>query len=405
MKVNKTFKRVLKISLGLIALIPTILLGQILLFNMKYKNDEKIIFGWDKENRRFQINEKKQYELNGIDGPYLIGDTLYYVNEENIVVKSTEIKDSLQVRVPNKDADSFHFSLRKNIEKDLFSYAMPEKLIAISDIEGNFDAFCGFLQKNKIIDQNFNWVFGKGHLVLNGDFVDRGQHVTPTLWLIYKLEEQALQQGGKIHYVLGNHEIMNFQGNHKYADAKYIKLAQIIYPSASTKESYKILYSEKSEIGRWLRTKNVVTKIGDYLFVHAGFSPEILSHHLSLENINEITRKNWDKDLYKYPQSDSIANFLLGRRGPFWYRGLVKSYKYYDKANAEDVQKILKTYQAEKIVVGHSIVDAVSADYHGKVIRIDVKHGNEKHSPQTQGLLVENGIEYKTDAMGKRTKL
>jgi len=50
-------------------------------------------------------------------------------------------------------------------------------------------------------------------LVLVGDCVDRGQEVTQVLWLIYKLEIAAKNKGGSVHFVLGNHEIMNFQGN------------------------------------------------------------------------------------------------------------------------------------------------------------------------------------------------
>jgi hypothetical protein len=33
---------------------------------------------------------------------------------------------------------------------------------------------------------------------LNGDFVDRGENVTQVLWLIYKIENQAQKQGGKL---------------------------------------------------------------------------------------------------------------------------------------------------------------------------------------------------------------
>ncbi|CEN44709.1 conserved hypothetical protein [Capnocytophaga canis] len=394
-----------KIILALLILSPIYFLIQIFFFDMKYINDEEIIFGWDRENMRFQINEKKPFELNGIDGPYIINDTLYYVDENNTLVKSIEIKDSLRVQVPNKDKSTFYFSLNKQLEKDSVAYPMPEKLIAISDIEGNFDAFCGFLEKNGIINQSFSWVFGKGHLVLNGDFVDRGEHVTPTLWLIYKLEQEAKKQGGKVHFVLGNHEIMNFQGKHKYADHKYIKLAQLIAPNKSTKESYKILYSQKSEIGKWLRSKNISVKIGNYLFVHAGLSPEIIPLRLTLGDMNQITRENWDKDLHNKPENDSVANFLLGRKGPFWYRGLVTDYKYYSKATSEELEQLLEAYQVQKIVVGHSIVEAVSTDYEGKVIHIDVKHGKEKYSPKTQGLLIEKGVAYKVDATGNKQQL
>ena len=51
------------------------------------------------------------------------------------------------------------------------------------------------------------------------------------------------------------------------------------------------------------------------------------------------------------------------------------------------------------------MVDDVSLDYNRKVLKIDVKHGIKKNSKNTQGLLIENGIEYKVDGLGAKEKL
>ncbi|WAC03282.1 hypothetical protein N7U66_06875 [Lacinutrix neustonica] len=60
-------------------------------------------------------------------------------------------------------------------------------MVVISDIEGNYEAFASFLFANKIMDENHNWIFGTGHLVLVGDFVDRGKNVTQVLGLFTSL--------------------------------------------------------------------------------------------------------------------------------------------------------------------------------------------------------------------------
>ncbi|MDY3317307.1 metallophosphoesterase [Riemerella anatipestifer] len=360
------------------------------------------------EDRDFELCYKKKHivKLNGFDGPYIIDSTMYYVDSLNIL-RTTRYKknDSILVRVNNKDLDKLYFSKKTIIQKNADSYVMPQKLIAISDIEGNFDAFSSFLINNKVVDTNYNWIFGNGHLVLTGDFVDRGTNVTAVLWLIYKLEEQSEKQGGKVHYILGNHEIINFQGRFKYNNEKYIKVASLISKTEDWKKATQYMFSEKTELGKWLRSKNGIEKIGNYIFVHAGLSPNILKYNLSISDINGLSQQNWFKDLYNKPENDEKANFLIGREGIFWYRGLAIDYKHYNKISETELNKVLNFYQAKKIVFGHTISDNIKKEYNGKLINIDVAHGQEKNSDKTKGLLIESGNEYIIDGKGKKSKL
>jgi hypothetical protein len=56
-------------------------------------------------------------------------------------------------------------------------YTDNQPIFAISDLEGNYKAFRDMLVASKIVDQQLNWSFGKGHLVLIGDMVDRGDSI------------------------------------------------------------------------------------------------------------------------------------------------------------------------------------------------------------------------------------
>ena len=116
-------------------------------------------------------------------------------------------------------------------------------MLILSDIEGNFGAFRKLLQANHVIDDNFNWTFEKNHLVLIGDFVDRGTMVTEVLWLIYSLEEKAKAAGGYVHYILGNHEIMNMSNDLRYVQDRYIRNAALM------SRSYMQLFGPDAEIG------------------------------------------------------------------------------------------------------------------------------------------------------------
>ena len=62
-------------------------------------------------------------------------------------------------------------------------------------------------------------------------------------------------------------------------------------------------------------------------------------------------------------------------------------------------------YNAEKVIIGHTVVDDISTDFNGRVIKIDLKHGKTKQSGKTKGLLIENGIEYKIDDLGNKGKI
>lgn len=357
---------------------------------------------WDaEEDFGFWTDKKLHAALDGVDGPYIIDDRSYYVNVENkIVRKAFNRSDSLIVNVNNSDKDIFNFQLSDDYSAEKSIYQSPKKLIAISDIEGNFDGFTSFLIGNEVIDNNFNWIFKKSHLVLNGDFVDRGSNVTAVLWLIYKLDYQATQQGGKVHFVLGNHEIMNFQGKWGYNNRKYIKAAQKISDEEDWDKAVQYMYSTNTELGRWLRSKNIIEKVGDYIFTHAGLNPKILDYNLSVKEINELTRQHWDSDLCVNPGNDEVANFLVGSNGPFWYRGLANG-----DVNENELDKILNYYQSRKVVIGHTVVKDISTDLNDKLIKIDIKHSQFKKSGKTKGILIENGIEYTINDLGKKQKL
>ena len=356
-----------------------------------------------KNDTVFRQPEIKPIKFNGSDGPYIVNDTLYRVNSKNQLIKSGKFNsDSLVVRTDNEDGNEFYLALKSDYLIPESNYELPEKMVVISDIEGKYDAFASFLFSNKVIDENHNWIFEKGHLVLVGDFVDRGKNVTQVLWLIYKLEEQARIKGGQVHFILGNHEVLNFHGNHNYNRGKYIKVAQEISGEEDQEEAVKYLYSNRSEIGKWLATKNVIEKIGDYIFVHGGLSPDLLDHELTIADINDIVRSKF-RGLTD--DEDEIVKLLYGPKGPFWYRGLVMDRMDYAKLEASSLDSILSYYHSKKIVIGHTIVNNITTDYEGKVIRLDVSHGMKKFSGKTKGLMIENGKEFIIDDKGEKFTL
>lgn len=293
------------------------------------------------------------------------------------------------------DSTHFRVPLHKQIFEDSLAFKTKSEIIAISDIEGNFSTLRKLLKNNGVIDANLNWAFGTGHLVLLGDFVDRGSFVTQTLWFIYKLEHQAREKGGYVHYILGNHELKNLYGDYYAAPQKYIQTAGIL-----GKQQYE-LYNNQSFIGRWLENKNVVLKINDNVFMHGGLHPDILKYNLSLDEINSIVKKTYRKFPYHNTEPDSVKLITDNQTGVCWYRG------YFDAGfKEESINSLLNRFNVKHIIVGHTIQDEVKSLFNGKLFAIDVLHPQDQYSyfPErnSEGLLIKDENYYKLDKSGKR---
>ncbi|MDP9229962.1 MAG: metallophosphoesterase [Bacteroidota bacterium] len=333
------------------------------------------------------------------DGPYVQykGDQVFvkYIIESNgiKVLKTDSIalqqKDNLSLKVmtdiPGK---SFQVRLKKELQNEKSEFPRVKNLLVLSDIEGNFGALRKLLLANKVINEDFKWKFDDGHLVLIGDFFDRGQQVTEVLWFIYYLEEKAKADGGYVHFILGNHEIMNLSGDLRYVHKKYFDNASLL------NQKYVTLYDENSELGRWLRTKNIVEKIGDIVFAHGGISGNINRMNISIPDINKLARPYYADSTFNY--TDHKLDTLMGDWGPFWYRG------YYAKNNTAvplQIDSTLSQFGVNHIVTGHTIVsDTVSVWYNGKLLNTDVHHAAGK----SEALLIEKDKYYRVNAGGKK---
>lgn len=305
------------------------------------------------------------------DGPYLklFGNQVVSKAVLNNIVKVDTLNQNQTIKVEflnQKDWD-FNFTLQQTVETPPSTYDAPKKLLILSDIEGEFSAFRSLMIGNKVIDKNYNWIFGKGHLVICGDLFDRGKDVMPYLWLLYKLEQSALKKGGFVHVILGNHDIMNMAGDFRYQVSKYPAAAKLFGVD------YQELIAENTEIGKWLRSKNMMEKIGEGLFMHGGISEKINTLNLTLNELNQEARLCYG---LKGNNLSKVGKLLMGNEGPFWYRG------YFGKNNIQQtVDNTLSKFDVKQIVVGHTITtDNIASYYNGKVIGVDVDehHGNHK---------------------------
>ena len=283
---------------------------------------------------------------------------------------------------------SFDFTINTTIETPQVVYNDDYPIVAISDIESGYKTFRDFLIAQNVIDQNLDWTFGKGHLVLVGDFVDRGFSTTQVLWFVYKLEQEAKKHGGLVHFIIGNHELKNMQAKFGAASQKYLAVSAILDKQQND------LYSQASFLGKWLASKNAIEKINGHIFVHGGIHPEVAELGLSLEEINQISKDHYYKAYFPKPQKTPVETITSTRKGISWYRGYFRG-----NISQEEIDVQLKTFNAKSVVVGHTVQSRVTALFEGKVIGIDVKHPKDysKSWPHTEseGLYIKNHTMYR----------
>jgi len=336
------------------------------------------------------------------DGPYVFytDEGIEAVTIENGVAQTKKIDPrgdrAINIAFPGHTDWNFSVTLRHKLANEPSNYSQPSKLFAISDIEGEFEAFRSLLINNKIVDDQYHWIFGEGSLVICGDLFDRGKEVVQELWLLYKLEDEARAAHGYVHTILGNHDIMNLSGDTRYVEPFYFADAAVMG------KKYGDLYSKKTELGRWLRTKNIVERIGDNLCLHAGVSPIINSLVSSLnqapEMINSLCRPYYDR-----AQEDEVIVAAgvypyFGENGLFWFRGYFTG----QRETMRGVDSTLIGFHCRRIIVGHTILTRNPAMYYGgKVIGIDVN----EHQGDRAGILYIDKKWWRTDGDGNQIEL
>lgn len=281
------------------------------------------------------------------DGPYV------FIEEDQHVSKRIQdgkvISKSLSI-----DAFDTSYIAQKSVFKDI------ETIVALSDIHGQYDLAVEILQNNGIIDEELNWNFGSGHMVIAGDIFDRGPQVTEVLWLVYKLEKQAKEAGGFVHFLLGNHEYMVLHKDLRYLHEKYESVSKLLG------KDYDELFGSNTILGRWLRSKPTIVKINEHVFVHGGISNDFISSiGFDIEAINETMRRSIDRSKEEMKSTDFYSTYY-GSTGPIWYRGY-----FYGDLSDQAIDSVLNRTDSEHVVVGHCSNDEVVSLFDNKIFGVD----------------------------------
>lgn len=220
---------------------------------------------------------------------------------------------------------------------DEWHFSGVDRIVAVSDIHGAYGALVATLQKADVIDKKLAWSGGKTHFVITGDLLDRGPESRRVMDLIIRLEREALLAGGRVHQLLGNHEVMNLIGDLRYvSDEEYAAFLDIesaeerefwyeqfrsSKPKDSNEATLQWEFNQKAPpgyfghrrafrhdglYGKWLLQKPIMIVINDTAFVHGGVPPYVAEHGLAGIN-GPLKRELFDYLISRSGLEDSAA--------------------------------------------------------------------------------------------------
>lgn len=305
--------------------------------------------------------QKSEY----FDGPYVFhqNDSLRVqwveggVGHDTLIAKS-EAGVFQREFLPTVDLRDLDFETN---ESAVFTGA--QKIIALSDVHGQYDLMLKLLKATGVIDVENHWQLGNGHLVIVGDNLDRGSKHTEVLWFLFYLQKEARKAGGKVHVLLGNHEVMVMNGDLRYIHKKYR------YTAGVFNTLYRDFFREGSVLGDWLASRPVIISVNERLFVHGGVSPSILELRYSLDKINETFRGQLIRRNEDIIFQDQKLALLYAENGPLWYRGYFNIDSTF--IDMKGVNRILRRFKQKNIIVGHTSMESIKPLFEGKVIGID----------------------------------
>lgn len=202
----------------------------------------------------------------------------------------------------------------------VYSWDQVERVVAFGDVHGAYPELISLLQTAGVIDEKLRWKAGATHLVSLGDLLDRGPASRQVMDLLMRLEQEAEAAGGRVHVVLGNHELMNLTGELSYVSpaefASYQDLesenvrrealhalqgagrftgrsaeqARLDFDARFAKGyfGHRAAFAPNGRYGKWLFERPALIRIGDVVFMHGGLPP--LLTNTTLTSINETLR-------------------------------------------------------------------------------------------------------------------
>jgi len=232
------------------------------------------------------------------------------------------------------------------------------RIIVVGDIHGDWAALKSALKVAGVTNHHNDWTGGATHVVQVGDLTDRANRggtgdeksEKRIIEHLISLKRKAINEGGDVHILLGNHELMNIGG-----DFRYVSPMGMTDFDGSRKKQFK----PGGKISKALACNaNSVIQIGSWLFSHAGITSSV-SKHWTIDQVNTHVREHL------------LGNRIIDSDSPlmdiFWHR------KYANEQSCPLVQDALTHWKAKNMAIGHTVQEyGITSICNGSLWKVDV---------------------------------
>ena len=264
-------------------------------------------------------------------------------------------------------------------------YNPAERIIVIGDLHGDYRVLIRALEISKLIRpfrecKKIRWIGGRTHLVQLGDIMDRyrgsstdGDEMSELKMykILFDLQDQAKEDGGYVHLILGNHELMNIKSDFRYVSteghqdfAEYGGRLNALRPGGPFNQLM---------VCRMLSA----VQIGSLIFSHAGITYKISK--LGIQNLNLKVQKMIQTGIY----DPEILN-------TFWHRDYSS-----DPSKCHLLNRSLSNLKASGMIVGHSIHPYINSACNKRIWRVDTGMSSAFGKNRNINVLeIINGVEF-----------
>jgi hypothetical protein len=232
-------------------------------------------------------------------------------------------------------------------------------IYVIGDIHGDFNVLLRSLRKAGIIKginkkNRHKWMVKDAHVVQLGDILDKGgrgisseaqameeYHIYDYLNQLHKV---AQKEGGAVHYLIGNHEIMNMTGDFNYVHKTHMEGTGL--------ELRRQLFKPGGYMAKLLACHAFgILKINNWFFCHAGILPQHVNNK-TITEINTLIRQILKGERAIQSLQPDDWNMIFGPEGFLWNR----QYKYGDNKSCTLLQDTLKNLgePGGGMIIGHT---------------------------------------------------